>query len=129
MTSPSDPTRADPQSEDCLSLNVWTPELPDEAHQRPGRPVMVWIHGGGFTTGSGSVFFYRGGNLCAAAMSSWSRSTTVWARSGSLAIPVWKIGTGAIGNWGLHDQVAALRWVHEHIARVRRRPDQRHHLR
>ena len=65
ITSPSDPSSSEPHSEDCLSLNVWTPELPASPTAAPGhgRPVMVFIHGGGFTSGSGSVFLYRGGEL------------------------------------------------------------------
>ena len=65
ITSPSDPAASEPHSEDCLSLNVWTPHLPESPTTQPGRgrPVMVFIHGGGFTSGSGSVFLYRGGNL------------------------------------------------------------------
>jgi carboxylesterase type B len=65
ITSPSDPSASEPHSEDCLSLNVWTPALPDAPTAQPGqgRPVMVFIHGGGFTSGSGSVFLYRGGAL------------------------------------------------------------------
>ena len=65
ITSPSDPETSEPHSEDCLSLNVWTPELPEAPTEEPGhgRPVLVFIHGGGFTSGSGSVFLYRGGNL------------------------------------------------------------------
>src|SRR2546422_711402 len=43
----------EPQSEDCLFLNVWTPGLDDAR-----RPVMVWIHGGAFTSGSGSLPMY-----------------------------------------------------------------------
>ena len=46
------------QSEDCLTLNVWTPAL--DGRQ---RPVMVWIHGGGFTSGTGGSLLYRGGEL------------------------------------------------------------------
>ena len=47
-----------PVDEDCLSLNVWTPGLDDAA-----RPVMVWIHGGGFSGGSGSTPIYDGRHL------------------------------------------------------------------
>ncbi len=48
----------DEQSEDCLSLNVWTPALDGGR-----RPVMVWIHGGSFVSGSGAGALYRGGTL------------------------------------------------------------------
>jgi para-nitrobenzyl esterase len=107
-------------SEDCLYLNVWTPAV-DTAR----RPVMVWIHGGGFTTGSGSGALYRGGML--------ARDTDVVVVTinyrlgalGFLAHPAladpgqdW-LGDGSwsgSGNWGLADQVAALAWVRDHIA-------------
>ena len=63
LMSTADPA-GDAQSEDCLSLNVWTRTLPDSpATPGNGRPVMVFVHGGGFTSGSGSVFLYRGGAL------------------------------------------------------------------
>ena len=48
-----------PQNEDCLVLNVWTPAIGDGAK----RPVMVWLHGGGFMFGSGSEVIYNGANL------------------------------------------------------------------
>lgn len=51
---------AQPQSEDCLYLNIWTPGLDDAR-----RPVMFWIHGGGFTGGSGSAPMYKGSRLAA----------------------------------------------------------------
>jgi para-nitrobenzyl esterase len=59
-TSPGDPPAPDEpaSSEDCLFLNVWTPGL-DTAK----RPVMVWLHGGGFANGSGGAAMYDGGNL------------------------------------------------------------------
>ena len=56
-----------PQSEDeCLTLHVWTP-APDGAR----RPVMVWIHGGAFVSGSGITPWYDGSNLAERATSSW----------------------------------------------------------
>jgi para-nitrobenzyl esterase len=77
---------------------------------------MVWIHGGGFTTGSGSVFLYRGGDLV---RNGDAVVVTINYRLGALGF----LGhrglagpDGLVGNWGLHDQVAALRWVHNHIA-------------
>ncbi len=115
ITSPSDPASSEPQSEDCLSLNVWTPELRDDS-ARPGRPVMVWIHGGGFTSGSGSVFLYRGGEL---------------VRRGDVVVVTinYRLGAlgflghrglagpdGVAGSWGIWDQVAALTWVRDNIA-------------
>src|SRR5580692_1034001 len=117
ITSPSDPVASEPQSEDCLSLNVWTPELPD-APIKPGdgRPVMVWIHGGGFTTGSGSVFLYRGGDLV---RNGDAVVVTINYRLGALGFlghPSLRDAEGNVGNWGLHDQVAALRWVRDNIA-------------
>jgi para-nitrobenzyl esterase len=56
MDSPQDVVR---EHEDCLFLNVWTPALGDGRK----RPVMVWLHGGGFNYGSGSWPFYDGHNL------------------------------------------------------------------
>jgi para-nitrobenzyl esterase len=107
-------------SEDCLYLNVWTPAI-DTAR----RPVMVWIHGGGFTTGSGSGPLYRGGML---ARDGDVVVVTINYRLGALgflAHPAladpgqdW-LGGGSwsgSGNWGLADQVAALAWVRDHIA-------------
>jgi len=100
-------------SEDCLTLNVWTPAR--SAGER--LPVMVWIHGGGFTIGSGSsprssaealahhgvvvvTFNYRLGPLGFLAHPALSRESER------------KIS----GNYGLLDQLAALRWVQTNIA-------------
>ncbi len=118
ITSPSDPAASEPHSEDCLSLNVWTPALPDEEAVAPGRgrPVMVFIHGGGFTSGSGSVFLYRGGSLV---RNGDTVVVTINYRLGALGF----LGhrdladpDGLVGNWGIYDQLAALRWVHDNIA-------------
>jgi len=102
----------EPQNEDCLFLNVWTPGL-DNAR----RPVMVWIHGGAFTMGSGSEAMYdtesltrRGGVVM----------VTINYRLGLLGFLRLKEATGgrvpATGNEGLLDQVAALKWVRDNIA-------------
>jgi para-nitrobenzyl esterase len=102
---------AEEQNEDCLFLNVWTPGCDDVA-----RPVMVWIHGGAFVTGSGSGAFYRGQHLA-------SRGdvvvVTINYRLGALGFlahpDLLDDETGASGNWGLADQVAALQWVQANI--------------
>ncbi len=113
-TSPAEPGASEPQDEDCLSLNVWTPALPEEpARSGTGRPVMVWIHGGGFTSGSGSVFLYRGGNLV---RNGDAVVVTINYRLGALGFLGLPGPDGLMGNWGLHDQVAALRWVRDNIA-------------
>jgi para-nitrobenzyl esterase len=100
------------QSEDCLTLNVWTPGL-DQAR----RPVMVWIHGGGFTGGSGASLLYHGDHLA-------RRGDVVMVTInyrlgilGFLAHPdLLDAEVGASANWGMLDQVAALEWVRDNIA-------------
>jgi para-nitrobenzyl esterase len=118
IASPADPDASEPQSEDCLTLNVWAPELPQRPTTEPGRgrPVMVWIHGGGFTSGSGSAFLYRGGNLV---RNGDVVVVTINYRLGALGFlghPALVDQDGYLGNWGLHDQVAALHWVRDNIA-------------
>jgi para-nitrobenzyl esterase len=99
-------------SEDCLFLNVYTP-LP----AREERPVMVWIHGGGFTAGSASQY----------------DPTVLAARAGAVIVTInYRLGPigflalpglsaesrdGSSGNYGLEDQQAALRWVRHNVAR------------
>ena len=102
---------AEQWDEDCLHLNVWTPDpTPDEP-----LPVMVWIHGGGFEMGSGSSPIYHG--------ESFARSGVVYVsvnyRLGSLGFLELGHLDGAFagsGNVGLLDQVEALRWVQRNIA-------------
>ena len=99
-----------PISEDCLSLNIWTPEDAENA------PVFVWIHGGALSAGSSREALYDG-----AAM----------ARQGIVVVSInYRLGVlgwmahpdlsaesehGVSGNYGLLDQIAALQWVQENI--------------
>ena len=100
------------QSEDCLTLNVWTPALDGKR-----RPVMVWIHGGGFTIGASSQGLYDGSVL---ARRGDVVIVTVNYRLGPLGYIRLADVTGgkipASGNEGMLDQVAALEWVRDNIA-------------
>src|SRR3989441_12934856 len=89
--------------EDCLNLNIWSPDL-----GQASLPVMVWIHGGAFANGSGSVPTYDG---------------TRFARDGVVCVTInYRLGADGflylgdgIVNRGLLDQIAALEWVQENI--------------
>ena len=102
-----DPPR---MSEDCLSLNIWAPKGASKA------PVLVWIHGGALTTGFSSEPTYDG---------------TAMAKRGVIVVSInYRLGVlgwlatpelsaeqgGTSGNYGLQDQIAALRWVKANIA-------------
>jgi len=100
-------------SEDCLSVNVWTPAR--RADQR--LPVMVFIHGGSFLMGSGSEPLYSGARLAAHGV----LVVTVNYRLGPFGFFALNDLTAesphhASGNYGLLDQIAALRWVRANIA-------------
>ena len=98
-------------SEDCLSLNIWTPKGAHEA------PVIVWIHGGSLTIGAGSQALYDGAK---------------WAERGVVVVSInYRLGVlgylahpalsaesplGVSGNYGLLDQIEALHWVRRNIA-------------
>ncbi len=100
-------------SEDCLYLNVWTPS----ASRAAGRPVLVYFFGGGYVAGDGSEFRYDGASL---------------ARKGIVVVTMsYRLGIfgffadsalaresphHAAGDYGLLDQVQALRWVRRNIA-------------
>ena len=103
--------RHTPQSEDCLTVNVFTPGLDNER-----RPVMVWLHGGGFSSGSGNYLLYDGTNLAK------KEDVVVVAVNHRLNIfgflhladlggEKWRQAT----NVGMQDIVAALAWVRDNI--------------
>ncbi|HEX4818928.1 MAG TPA: carboxylesterase family protein [Acidimicrobiales bacterium] len=110
---------ATPTDEDALFLNVFTPACDDAR-----RPVMVWIHGGAFTAGAGSIPWYSGSNL---------------ARKGDVVVVTINYRLGAFGflyvdnllgaefagsaNSGIRDQVAAISWVRDNIAAFGGDPD------
>jgi para-nitrobenzyl esterase len=102
------------QGDDCLSLNVWTPAADDNR-----RPVMVWIHGGAFSLGAGSLPVYDGTRLCTATD---TVVVTINYRVGALGFLVLDDDT-AVANAGILDQIAALHWVHENIAAFGGDPD------
>ncbi len=103
---------AQPQSEDCLYLNVWTAAR--SAAEK--RPVMVWIHGGALTRGSGSLEVYDGTRLAERGVV----LVTINYRLGPfgfLAHPALSAESehGSSGNYGILDQIAALKWVQRNI--------------
>ena len=96
-----------PNSEDCLVLNVWTPSTSGK------RPVMVWMHGGGFAAGSGSWNWWCGQNLARdqdLVIVSLNHRLNIF---GFLYAPQ----HGVAPNLGMQDIAAALRWVQSNIAR------------
>lgn len=104
----ADTRRLGAPSEDCLYLNVYAPAEPG-----PPRPVLVWIHGGAYTSGSGAL--YDGSGLAARGD---VVVVTVNYRLGVLGFVDLGAATDAEipSNLGLRDQIAALRWVRDNIA-------------
>lgn len=95
----------------CLNLNVYTPSLSG------ARPVLVWIHGGGFAVGFGSASVYDGAYLAAVSdlvvvTLNYRLGTLGWLGHPALATDT----EAPVANWGLQDQIAALRWVRANIA-------------
>ncbi len=98
-------------NEDCLYLNIWSSGLDNDR-----RPVMVWIHGGGFSTGTGSSALYNGGVLA-------GRGNVVVVTInyrlnifGFLRLKdITQGGIPSTGNEGILDQIAALKWIHDNI--------------
>ncbi|KAL5337349.1 Alpha/Beta hydrolase protein [Aspergillus crustosus] len=106
-------------SENCLSLNIYTPYIPKRNSTLGLRPVLFWFHGGDFTTGTGSASVTDGGNLA-------SREDIVVvtfnyrvSTLGFLAVP----DTDLRGNYGIADQVLALEWTIQNVAQFGGDPD------
>jgi para-nitrobenzyl esterase len=98
-----------PMSEDCLYLNVWT-----AARSGERRPVLVYVYGGGFSSGSGDVPVYDGAPLAEKGLVVVNMNYRV-GPLGFLVHPELRAESGAAGNYGLLDQVAALEWVRDNI--------------
>jgi len=108
-----------PISEDCLYLNVWT-----KAHHGDKKPVFVWIYGGGFSSGGAGVPIYDGEALAKKGIIFVSINYRVGV-FGFLAHPelTKESPDHASGNYGLLDQIAALKWVKQNIASFGGDPD------
>ena len=118
--APNEGGAVGPASEDCLFVNLWAPRTAVRAgaNSKDKAPVMVWLHGGGNTTGAGSLGAYDG---------------SAFARDGVILVTI-NYRLGALGffahpaitqaarpdeplvNYGLMDQIAALQWVKRNIA-------------
>lgn len=110
---PGEPTPR--TSEDCLYLNIWAPSPTGRRVTTGPLPVLVWIHGGGWTNGATSMPLYAGDALARRGIV----VVTIAYRLGALGFlahpELSREGEGSSGNYGLHDQVAALRWVGRNI--------------
>ncbi|WP_313513120.1 carboxylesterase family protein [Pseudomonas sp.] len=108
-----------PQSEDCLFLNVWAPV---NATAEGPLPVMVWVHGGAFRAGAGSLPMYHGDELARRGVI----VVTINYRLGlfgTFGHPALKTNGDPDGNYGVLDVIAALRWVRGNIAAFGGDPD------
>lgn len=99
-------------SEDCLFVNVWTPE-----HHGRNLPVMVWIYGGAWVVGGSSLSFFDGSQLARQGVVLVSFNYRL-GRFGYFAFPALtkEDKDGLLGNYGYMDQIAALKWVQRNIA-------------
>ena len=99
-----------PVSENCLFLNAFTPQVGEQQK----LPVMVWFHGGGYQAGSGAVPMYRSRTIPKQGVIMVTLKSRVGAL-GYLAHPALTEEAGTSGNYGLLDQIEALRWVKNNI--------------
>ncbi len=92
--------------EDCLALNVWTPDGADQL------PVIVWIHGGSFLIGTSASPTYDGARLAADG----AVVVSIQYRVGPFGfVDLRSLGDDVVANAGLHDVIGALEWIREHI--------------
>lgn len=113
------PDPVPPLSEDCLFLNVWTPALADDGK----RPVMVWFHGGGYSSGNGSSRAYEGVRLARrgdVVVVTLNHRLNVF---GYLALGQYGEGFEDSAVAGVLDMVQALEWVRDNIANFGGDPD------
>ena len=100
-------------AEDCLVANVWAPS---GARAGQKRPVIVWIHGGGFVNGGSSPAVYSGANFARDGVVFVSFNSRL-GRFGFVAHPALRAAAeGPQGNFGYMDQLAAIRWVARNVA-------------
>ncbi len=100
------------KSEDCLFLNVWTPGLGDQGK----RPVMVWLHGGGFSAGSGSSTTYDGVNMCTAGdvvLVTINHRLNIFGSAYLAELAGSEFASS--GCAGMLDIIASLKWVRDNI--------------
>jgi para-nitrobenzyl esterase len=107
-----------PVSEDCLYLNVWTPSVTGKL------PVIVWINGGALTRGSAAIDLYDGSNLARKDLVVVSINYRLGI-FGFFAHPdlIAESGRKVAGNYGVLDQIEALRWVQKNISALGGDPD------
>lgn len=118
-SAPQGPSRLDAvmgvlpfgQSEDCLTLTVWTP-----AADAARRPVIYWLHGGAYQSGGAHQAFYDGGGLARACDVVVVGVNYRLGALGYLHLPEAEAAGGVAANRGLLDQMQALRWVADNIA-------------
>lgn len=99
--------------EDCLYLNIWRPAGTTTDAR---LPVMVWIHGGAFRGGAGSLALYDGSALARHGVIVVTINYRLGA-FGTFSLPALRKLTDESGNFGLQDQEAALRWVQRNVAK------------
>jgi para-nitrobenzyl esterase len=111
------------QDEDCLYLNAWTPCDPSHGGDGDRRPVLVWLHGGAFVAGAGSLEAFDGAGLARRGDAVVVTANYRLGAAGFLVLPD-LLHAGEVGaNFGLLDQLAVLAWVREHAARLGGDPD------